>query len=403
MRPDVHRVAFARRALGVSTDVPVHADGDAIPFDSGHAYPGVLPDLVEPARRALTQYRPEVLQYAPRFGLPDLREWIAEHMRADGVDISSEEVLVVNGAKHGLDLLCRLLLDEGDSIVVTAPTYFTAIPIFKSFGARLIEVDQDEQGLSVDALEQRLAHLAREGGRPPKFIYDIPDFHNPAGVTMTRQRREALLDVAARYGMFVIEDSPYRKIRFEGDSEPLLKSIDDSNTVIGLGTFAKLIAPGLRIGWITATPEVLARVAQLKSDGGSCPLTQRVIVEFCADGGIEGHTNRVRETYRIHRDTAVTTVRRELPEAHFTVPEGGYYLWLTLPAHVDGDAVAAQARKEGVIVIPGSKFFAGAGRNHPSNEGVPRNHIRIAYSHASPEEIEEGMKRLARAYQTMTS
>lgn len=386
---------LARRAAALSTRMPAAAGHDAISFDSGHAFAGVLPDLTAAAELALSKYRAETLQYAVRPGLPELRSWIAQYMRDDGADVSVDDVIVVNGAKHGIDLVCRLLLDEGDSIVVTAPTYFTSIPLFKSFGIEFIEIGQDGEGMDVGELDQVLERLAKQGRRPPKFIYDVPDFHNPTGVTMTRRRREALVDIAARHGIPVVEDSPYRKVRFEGQSEPTLKALGGANTIL-LGTFSKLVAPGLRLGWVSAPPEMLARILQLKSDGGSCPLTQRIIVEFCRGGHLAAHTQKVQQTYRAQRDRMVAAVRRELPDAVFTVPQGGYYVWLRLPEGVDGDEVAKRAGEAGVTLIPGSKFFAGV------RGGPPRNYIRLAYSHALADEIDEGVRRVAGACASVT-
>jgi 2-aminoadipate transaminase len=398
----VEQVLFARRASGLSTNAAAGPPATAISFDSGHAFPGILPDLTQVAMAALSAYRAETLQYAPRPGLPELRSWIAEYMRADGVvDLSLDEVLVTNGAKHGLELVCRLLLDESDSIVVSAPTYFTAIPIFKSFGVEFIEIEQDSEGLNVPELQRALEDRKRAGKRLPKFIYDVPDFHNPTGVSMSRNRREAIIELAKDYGFFIVEDSPYRKVRFEGKSEPSLNALDVShNTVLTLGTFSKLMAPGLRIGWIAARRDLLARIVQLKSDGGSCPLTQRLIIEFCAAGQLDDHTQRVRETYRAHRDRMVAACRREIPEANFNVPHGGYYLWLTLPPDCDGDELGKRAAAEGVILIPGSKFFAANG-GRVAGQPSPQNHIRAAYSHASLDQIDEGVRRLARAYHSM--
>ena len=248
----MEQLLLARRAARLTSNIVAAShNGGAIAFDSGHAFPGVLPDLTEFAASALSDHRPETLQYAPRPGLPELRTWIAEYMTGDGVaNFTADNVQVVNGAKHGLELVCRLLLDEGDSIVVTAPTYFTAIPIFKSFGVEFIEIAQDNDGLMVDELSRALEEGKRNGRRLPKFIYDVPDFHNPTGVTMSRARREALIELAAAFGIYIVEDSPYRKVRFEGESQPSLKALDRRNTVLTLGTFSKLLAPGLRIGWI---------------------------------------------------------------------------------------------------------------------------------------------------------
>ena len=387
--------SFARRATQLSSVMPTSAPADAIAFDSGHAFPGVLPDLTSEAGDALSEYRAETLQYAPRPGLPELREWIADHMRADGASLNASNVLVTNGAKHALELVCRLMIDEGDAVVVTLPTYFSAIPIIRSFGATFVEVPQDANGMDVDALAIVLDRAAA-AGRAPKFIYNVPDFHNPTGVTMPLERRRALVDLARRYRVLLVEDSPYRKVRFEGDSVPSLKSLDaDGSAVIQLGTFSKLLAPGLRVGWAAGAPDLLARMAQLKTDAGSCPLTQRVILEFCRAGRLDAHTTRVQETYRAHRNRMVRAFERDLPEVAFQTPNGGYYLWLSLPTGVDGDALARRAADAGVIVIAGSKFFANGGGDQRGR------FIRVAFSHAGLDEIDEGVRRLATAYHSL--
>jgi 2-aminoadipate transaminase len=384
--------AFARRASELSPMLPAAAPPGNIAFDSGHAFPGVLPDLSVEAATALAMYRAETLQYAPRTGLPELRAWIAQYMTSDGAPVSAEDILVTNGAKHALELVCRLLLDEGDAVVMTAPTYFSAIPIIRSYGATFIEVRQDHAGLDVDDLAGILDQRRRDGKPRPKFIYDVPDFHNPTGVTMPVDRRAALLDLAAAHGIAVVEDSPYRKVRFEGASVPSLKALDHRDIVLQLGTFSKLMAPGLRVGWVAASPALVARMAQLKTDAGSCPLTQRTILEFCAKGRLTQHIARVQERYRANRDRMVAAVRRDLPDVSFVMPHGGYYLWLTFPNGVDADELAACANRIGVTVISGSRFFARADARHP------RNHLRVAYSHADEQEIDEGVRRLAAAY-----
>lgn len=392
--PVNHALSLSRRAAALPTLAAQPHTADVISFDSGHAFPGILPDLTEPAERALTRYRTETLQYIERPGLREMREWVAAYMMADGARTAPEEVLMANGAKHALELICRLLLDEGDSVVVTAPTYYTSIPIFRSFGVSFIEVGQDVEGIDVDAIEAAVARLRREGKKAPKLIYDVPDFHNPTAVTMSRRRREALLGLAARHDVYVVEDSPYRKIRFGGESEPSLKALDENQRVLTAGTFSKLIAPGLRVGWVAAPSELITRIAQLKSDGGSSPLLQRTVLEFCKMDGLQAHTRLAQATYCAHRDRMVTALRRDLPEANMTVPDGGYYVWVTLPQEIDGDELAKRGLALGVHVIAGSKFFAGP--------GFPRNHVRLAYSHATPEEIDEGVKRLARAYASMS-
>ena len=393
MRSDL----LSRRATPLAPSLPAGAPASNLAFDSGHAANAVLPDLTAEATRALTVFRAETLQYAPRPGLADLRARIVEQMADDGIGATREQVLVTNGAKHAIDLICRALLDEGDAIVVTRPTYFTAIPIFRSYGVRFIEVSQDRDGLDVGELSTVLAQRDRDGLAQPKFIYNVPDFHNPTGVTMSLERRKALIALATERGIRIVEDSPYRKVRFEGRSIPSLKALDPDDTVFYVGTFSKLMAPGLRVGWTIASTDMIARMIQLKSDGGSCPLTQRIIAEFLSSGRLTAHIERVQSTYRENRDAMVAALRRDLPEASFEIPEGGYYVWLTLPDDADCDAITRSAVEGGVTVLPGSKFFA---RNDVPH---PKNHLRVAYSHATPEEIDDGIRRLATAYRTVTA
>ena len=388
----MQRSTLARRAAQLSATTPAPVPANTIAFDSGHAFPGVLPDLTAEAERALSVFRTEALQYAPRPGLPEFRARLVDLMREDAVEITAGHVLVTNGAKHAIELICRVLLDEGDSIVVTAPTYFTAIPIFRSFGVTFIEVGQDGEGLDVEALARRLEQLALHGQRLPKLIYNVPDFHNPTGVTMSHARRRELIDLAVERRIFLVEDSPYRRMRFEGHAVPSLKALDRADIVLHVGTFSKLMAPGLRVGWTAGPPDIIARMIQLKSDGGSCPLTQRVITEFLGAGRLGPHIAEVRARYGANRDRMVSALSRELPEVRFDVPQGGYYLWLTLPMSIDGDAVARCAAEAGVSVLAGSGFFA------RTDVGHPKHHLRLAYSHASGDEIDEGVIRLAGAF-----
>jgi len=391
---------LARRAEHLSTQLPAphfpsEFGDETILFDSGFAAPQLLPDLSGFAADALTAHREEVLQYASGRGQPYLREWLANWMNEDGCALTADHILITNGAKQGIDLVCRLLLDEGDAIVVTAPTYFTAIPIFRYHGAEFIEIGQDDAGLDVAALEAALDARAAAGKKPPKFIYNIPEFHNPTGATMSAARRETLVALADARGIPVVEDSPYRHVRFDGPDAPLLKALDRSGSVFHLGTFSKLVAPGLRIGWVAAEPALIARMVQLKSEGGSSPLIQRIIHEFARSDQFPEHILRVQRAYRERRDHIVAAVARELPDAAVAVPEGGYYVWLTLPGHVDGDLLAARAHDAGVHLIAGSRFFAA------QSTAAPRNHIRLSYSYTTPGQIDDGIRRLGAVYRAL--
>jgi len=383
---------YAARASRVTPSGEGHHKPGVIMFGSGDASPESLPDMSELAQRAALKYRTETLQYAPRLGLPELREWIARYVAGEGIRADADNVLVVHGAKQGIDLACKLFLDPRDAIVVTRPTYQSALVVFHGWEASFIEVGLDADGMIVDELAAALADRARRGLPAPKFVYDVPEFHNPTGVTLSGPRRAALVDLATRHGMVILEDDPYRRIRFSGEPVPPIQAHDREGCVLGLGTFAKLVAPGLRVGWVIATPEIIARLAALKADGGSCPLTQRMLVEYCRAGRLDPDIRDRVRTYRAHRDVMAQAVREHLPQATFALPQGGYYLWLQLPEGVDSDRLATLAEANGVFVLPASQFHATPG---------PRHHVRLAYSYASPSEIVEGVRRLAAAFAQM--
>ena len=385
---------YAARAARVTPTESAHGGSGVIMFGSGDAYPESLPDVSEFAQMAAVKYRTETMQYAPRPGLPELREWIAGHLRDEGIHVSADSILVCNGAKQGIELACKLFLDPGDAIVVTRPTYQSALGVVRGWEAEFVEVGMDGDGMLVDELAATLADRERGGRAAPKLVYDVPEFHNPTGVTLSRARRAQLLALARRYGMLVVEDDPYRKIRFAGESVPPVQALDDEGAVIGLGTFAKLVAPGLRLGWVIATPDIVERMAAMKADGGTCPFTQRLLVEYCRAGRLEPEIRARVRTYRAHRDVMAQAVREHMPQASFVLPQGGYYLWLRLPEGVDSDALATLAEAQGVQVLPASHFHASPG---------PLHYVRLAYSYASPSEIVEGVRRLSIALKTLES
>lgn len=379
---------YARRAAAVA---PLSATREApgvVMFGAGDAYPELLPDLGEFALRAARDFRAETLQYAPRLGLPELRAWIAEYVAGEGVRAEPDSIIVVNGARHALDLACKLFVEPGDTVVVTRPTYQSALGILRGYEVAYLEIGIDGDGMDVDELAARLADRARAGVPMPKLVYDVPEFHNPTGVTLSRARRERLLELAGEHDLLVVEDDPYRRIRFEGQPVPPIASLDTRGRVLGLGTFAKLVAPGLRVGWVVTTPDIAGRMGALKSDGGSCPLTQRLLLEYCRAGRLEAQVRALAKTYAGHRDVMMEALRREIPQATYRVPSGGYYLWLTLPAGVDSDRLLTAALARGVRFLPARQFFATPG---------PTNHLRLAYSYTSPAEIMDGVRRLALA------
>ncbi|MGH7682922.1 MAG: PLP-dependent aminotransferase family protein [Vulcanimicrobiaceae bacterium] len=362
---------------------------DAISFGAGDADPAMLPDISDIAADVLKKYRTEVLQYAARKGLPEMREWVAAEARKSGLRVTADNILVVNGAKHALDLTCKLFLNPRDSIVVTTPTYMTSLPIFNSYQVDFIEIAQDADGLIVDALEERLKDLKRKNARLPKMVYNVPEFHNPSGVTMSAERRAQLVRVAQEYGLLIVEDDPYRRIRFEGKSVAPIQSHDTTGCVIGLGTVAKLVAPGFRVGWVIATPEIIDKMASVKTDGGSGAIPQRFILEYAQRGRIEPHIAEVIATYRKHRDVMLKMLHEQLPGSSAIEPAGGYYVWVKLPEGVDGDELASAAARHGVEILPGRIFYATTG---------PKNFVRLAFSFNSDERTVEGMQKLGKAY-----
>lgn len=385
----VREFRYADRVRNLPFEQSRSLDAGAISFGAGDGYSDAFPDLSVPAHQAVNVFRAETLQYSPRAGLPELRQWVAEYVRRDGTRITADNVLIVNGAKHGLDLVCRVFLNPHDTVVVTRPTYQSALQIFRTHEVQFLEVGQDDDGLLVAELDERLMDLKRRHRDMPKLIYDVPEFHNPTGIVMSAQHRMALVDLARRYEIMIVEDDPYRRIRFEGASVPSIRSFDeDGHYVIGLGTFAKTIAPGLRVGWITAPDGMIQKFAAFKSDGGSCPLTQRIALEYYKGGMFERHIEQVRRIYGEHRDAMLQAIAKHIPQASTRVPQGGYYLWLRLPESVDTAVLADIALNRGVEFFPGRRFFASPGGS---------NYLRLAHSFASLPDIATGIARLAGA------
>lgn len=383
---------WAERAeTTVASASPATATSNEIQLGGGYGFPDELPDIVAEAMAA-AEARTEGLQYGPLYGLDDLRDEIVRYLSQDGIEAVRDNILVVNGAKQGLDLACRVFLDQGDTVIVTAPTYLTAASILKAAEATFLSVPQDDDGMMVDMLEQSLA-ARREAGVPmPKLLFDVPDFHNPTGITMSEMRRRRLVELASEYDFVVVEDDPYRRIRFEGTAVRPIKSLDRAGRVIGLGTVSKILGPGLRIGWVNAAPAIVRRMAAHKSDHGSCPLMQRIVTQLFRNGKADQHIAALSSVLRAHRDAMVGAIRRHLPGASVRMPQGGYFLWVELPAHIDADEVVRRAAKVGVAIFSGKNSFA---------EAPPSNFLRLAYSYCTPARIVEGVELIGRGYRAL--
>ena len=379
---------YARRAEVLGESVYDHTPG-AIVLNSGLAYPPLLPDVVREAMEAARDRPGESLQYGPLMGLDDLRDEIVAFAGADGVTCDRENVLVTYGAKSALDLACRVFVEPGDRIIVTRPTYMTALQIMRCHGVTFLDVGQDEEGFDTEELEDRLILLRRNGERMPKLLFDVPDFHNPTGITTSAARRQRLVELAERHGFVILEDDPYRRLRFEGEPVPPVKSFDSGGVVIALGTVSKILAPGLRVGWAIGPREVVDRMAMQKADGGSSPFAQRIVAELMRGNKMAKHVAELSAEMHRHRDAMVDAFAEFLPEAEVRVPQGGYFLWAALPRGTDAEAVARIALRHGAEVSSGRLCF-------PND--VPGHHIRLAYSFVDVEAIREGVRRLGDAY-----
>ncbi len=339
------------------------------------------------------------LQYSTTEGYLPLREMIARHTDRYGIEAKPENVLITSGSQQALDLIAKLLINRGDRVLVEAPTYLGALQAFNVFGAEYVSAPTDDDGLRTDQLEEAL----RSG---PKFMYILPNFQNPSGATLSLERRKRLVAMADRHGVPLIEDDPYGQLRYEGEHLPPLLVLDRETrgvrrdngyhlgNVIYLSTFSKTLAPGLRLGWIVAPPEVIVKLVQLKqgADLHTSTFNQMVAYEVARGGFLDQHVREIREVYRERRDVMLETLEECFPPGSgvsWTHPQGGLFLWLRLPERMDSRRLLEAALKENVAFVPGNSFFA--------DEAEGGRYMRLNFSNAQPDLIREGIRRLAKA------
>lgn len=371
-----------------------------ISFAGGLPAPDVFP--VERFREACCKVLDEnarlALQYGATEGYEPLREMIARHTSRYGIKAKPEHVLITSGSQQALDLIGKLLINSGDRVLVEAPTYLGALQAFSVYGAEYVSVASDQDGLRTDLLEVPL----RSG---PKFMYVLPNFQNPGGTTLSEGRRHELVLLAERYGIPIIEDDPYGQLRYEGEHLTPLVVLDRENirrdrgysmgNVIYLSTFSKTLSPGLRLGWIVAPPEVITKLVQLKqgADLHTSTFSQMVAHEVARDGYLDEHIKLIRRVYGERRKVMLEALAEFCPpEVSWTRPLGGLFLWVTLPVGMDSHRLFDAALKENVAFVAGDSFYAPNGYAH---EGL--RHLRLNFSNAQPEQIREGIRRLAMA------
>ena len=329
----------------------------------------------------------QALQYGPTEGFEETRDCILEVMGAEGMLPDPEDVIVTTGGQQAIDLVCKTLVDPGDPVICEAPTYPGAVPVFSSYQADVIQVETDEHGMRIDELERVLAGL-EAAGRQPKFIYSVPTFQNPAGVTLSLERRRRLVELAAHHEVIVAEDNPYGLLRYGGDALPPLYQLDGGDYVVYLGTFSKILSPGIRLGWAVAPPPVMEKVVLGKQAADLCTstLTQYFVREYFAERRWRDYVSSLIEIYRARRDVMLEALEAHFPpQATWTRPEGGLFIWATLPDYIDTGDLLARALREDVAFVPGQAAFV---------DGRGASSMRLNFSGVSEDEIREGIRRI---------
>jgi len=333
----------------------------------------------------------EALQYGPTEGFAETVDCIVEVMGAEGMLPDPDDVIVTTGGQQAIDLICKTLVDPGDVVICEAPTYPGAVPVFCSYQAETVQVDCDADGMRIDELEAVLGRLDAEGRRP-KFVYSVPSFQNPAGVTMSLERRRRLVELARQREMLVVEDSPYGLLRFGGEPLPPLYQLDGGDFVIYVGTFSKILSPGIRLGWAVAPPPVMEKIVLGKQASDLCTstLTQHFVREYFGEGHWREYIADLVEIYRGRRDTMLAALREHFPaQAGWTEPEGGLFIWATLPEYIDTSDLLAKALREDVAFVPGQAAYV--------DESRGRHSMRLNFSGVGDEEIREGVRRIGKA------
>ena len=373
------------------------ASGTAISLAGGIPDPSTLPkaELLEALGAALTSDDDGALTYGGGLGFEGLREHLAERSTHElGLPASAQHFMLTNGSSGGIATVCAALLDRGDIVLSESPTFSGTMRTFRGHGARIVTVPVDEDGCRTDALAEALAKLESEGRRA-KLIYTIPNFHNPTGASLTLERRRELVRLAAEHGALLLDDDPYGDIHFDEARPPALAALAGGHGVVTVGTFSKTIATGLRVGWIEAEPELIERFTRVRFDMGGSPLLHRMIAGFIESGRYAEHVARMRPLYARKAEALQRGLREYAePYADFRAPRGGFFLWVRLRGSLTADAVQREALHEGAVFPVGRAFFP----DHAERDDDPGgDYIRLAYSTASVEELEEAAARIARA------
>jgi len=386
----------AMRSSAIRDLLKYAQDPEMISFAGGLPGPEVFPrvEVQAAACRVLQEQSGAALQYGATEGYLPLREMVARHINRYGIEVGPDNVLITTGSQQALDLIGKLFINAGDHVLTEAPTFLGALQAFTTYQADYLTVPIDDDGMRVDLLEDALR-------ASPKFIYVLPNFQNPGGVTLSLERRIRLVELASHYGVPIVEDDPYGQLRYEGEHLPSIVVLDADfhgcrsgsqayrGDVMYLGTLSKTLAPGFRLGWVVAPEDVIARLAMLKqgADLHTSTFAQMVAYETARAGFLDRHVQRIRAAYRERRDAMLKALEAHFPgEIRWTRPQGGLFLWVTLPPGMDAAALLPEALRRKVAFVPGASFF-------PTEGGAGT--LRLNFSFCAPPRIEEGVRRLA--------
>ena len=389
---DIWLDSYASRAHSLSVSevralFAVVSRPEVVSLAGGMPYVHALPkELLHQAYEKVMTTRGDLaIQYSGGQGDLKLRDQVRELMALEGIKSSVEDIVMTTGSQHGLDLVSGLFLDKGDVVLAEGPSYVGAIGIFRHYEAHIEHVETDNDGLQPEALKATIARLKAEGRRI-KFLYLVPNFANPSGVTLAERRRAKIVELCRRNGILILEDNPYGLLYFDKKVPDALRTLDEN--VIYLGSFSKILAPGFRVGYVLAPPAIREKLVLAQESAILCPsmFSQSMISEYLSSADWQGQIDTFRGVYKERRDAALEAMAEYLPKLSTTQPDGGFYLWITLPEGIDSKAMLPLAVKELVAYTPGTAFYG---------DGTGQNKLRICYSFPTPENINLGIKRLA--------
>lgn len=361
---------------------------DVISFAGGLPAPELFPidALKKVTNEVFDESGQEALQYASAVGYPALRKQIAKRMNNQGIKATVDNIMITTGSQQSIDITAKMFINPGDTVIVEKPTYLCALDVFRSYGPHIVGVEMDEDGMKMDQLEKAVSENPNT-----KFIYTISNFQNPTGRTMSAERREQMIEIANKHDIMIMEDDPYGAIRFAGDDIEPVKFYDNEERVIYLSTFSKILAPGLRLGWIVMNKDLMPKYSVMKqsADVHSDNLTQHIVAKFMEEYDIDEHVSKIRKVYRQRENVMMAAIEKDFPAGvNYSHPEGGLFIWVEVPGDVDTIQLFNTCIKHNVAFVPGEPFYP---------DKVTPGTFRLNYSNMSEEQIQTGIKRLGSA------